>query len=254
MTTGVRLLSVPHVVQGRLMREAETEYRSRDTNSGFVTPRLDLAAIAPRRANAGPAFSLPLDEVLAFLDEVGRKLTLRNPYLRDALTSMRAVSTLSAETLEFCYARLGGYFRRESLEFEIDQEIGRAAIDGWREVRGPNGSINHVRAFPPRVVHILAGNSPDVAAMSIVRGALTKGLHLLKMASNDLFTATAILRVMADIEPDHPVLRSFSAVYWKGGDERIESALYRAQYFDKLVAWGRREECPARVKVCGARL
>jgi hypothetical protein len=29
-----------------------------------------------------------------------------------------------------------------------------------------------------------------------------------------------------------------SAVYWKGGDERIERALYRPQYFDRIVAWG----------------
>ena len=29
-----------------------------------------------------------------------------------------------------------------------------------------------------------------------------------------------------------------SAVYWRGGDERIERMLYRPQYFDKIVAWG----------------
>jgi hypothetical protein len=29
-----------------------------------------------------------------------------------------------------------------------------------------------------------------------------------------------------------------SAVYWRGGDENIENALYRPQYFDKIVAWG----------------
>jgi len=29
-----------------------------------------------------------------------------------------------------------------------------------------------------------------------------------------------------------------SAVYWKGGDERLESTLYRPQYFDRIVAWG----------------
>ena len=29
-----------------------------------------------------------------------------------------------------------------------------------------------------------------------------------------------------------------SAVYWRGGDERIERTLYRPQYFDKIAAWG----------------
>jgi hypothetical protein len=107
-------------------------------------------------------------------------------------------------------------------------------IDGWTEREGGY----RLRAFPPRLVHVMAGNSPMVTALSIVRGALCKGVNLLKMPSNDLFTASAILRTMADIDPDHPVTRSFSTAYWKGGDEKVESVLYRAQYFDKIVVWG----------------
>jgi len=48
----------------------------------------------------------------------------------------------------------------------------------------------------------------------------------------------AMLRTMAEVDPDHPVVRSMSAVYWRGGDARIERTLYRPQYFDKIVAWG----------------
>jgi hypothetical protein len=95
-----------------------------------------------------------------------------------------------------------------------------------------------MRAFPPRLVHILAGNAPGVSVLSIVRGGLVKGVHLLKLPSNDLFTATAVLRTMASVAPKHPLLRSFSAVYWRGGDTAVESHLLRPQFFDKLVAWG----------------
>jgi hypothetical protein len=101
---------------------------------------------------------------------------------------------------------------------------------------GPRSA--RVRAFPPRIAHILAGNAPVVAALSVARGGLTKGVHLLKMPSNDMFTATAILRTMADVDPEHPTTRSFTAVYWRGGDAETESALFRSQYFDKLVVWG----------------
>ena len=97
---------------------------------------------------------------------------------------------------------------------------------------------HRIRAFPPRLIHIVAGNAPGVSAISIIRGALTKGVHLLKLPSNDLFTATAILRAMAAVAPGHPLTRSFSAVYWRGGDEQVESTLFRPQFFDKLVAWG----------------
>jgi hypothetical protein len=63
-------------------------------------------------------------------------------------------------------------------------------------------------------------------------------VHLLKLPSNDLFTGSAILRTMADLAPDHPITRSFTCVYWRGGDQAVEGALFRAQFFDRLVAWG----------------
>jgi len=43
---------------------------------------------------------------------------------------------------------------------------------------------------------------------------------------------------MADIDPNHAMVKSMSAVYWRGGDASVEQVLYRPQYFDKIVAWG----------------
>jgi len=63
-------------------------------------------------------------------------------------------------------------------------------------------------------------------------------VHLIKVPTNDLFTAAAILRTMAQVDPEHPTVRSFSAVYWKGGDTATESAIMRPQFFDKMVVWG----------------
>jgi hypothetical protein len=131
-------------------------------------------------------------------------------------------------------------FGRASMEFQVRAELGGPdVLDGWREVvDAPSGRMHRVRAFPPRLLHVIAGNAPGVAAVSIVRGALVKGLNLIKLPSNDLFTATAILQALAQIAPEHPVTRSFSAAYWRGGDERVEGTLFRPQFFDKLVAWG----------------
>jgi hypothetical protein len=129
-------------------------------------------------------------------------------------------------------------FTREVLEAEIRQSVGTLeVIDGWQRTNRL-GLQTRLLAYPGGLVNIMSGNSPMVADISVMRGALSKGVNLLKMASNDLFTPTAILRTMAEIDPRHPVTRSFSAVYWKGGDARVESILFRPQYFDKLVAWG----------------
>jgi len=58
------------------------------------------------------------------------------------------------------------------------------------------------------------------------------------MSSADPFTMVSVLKTMAEIDRNHPVVRSMSAVYWRGGDELTERTVYRPQYFDRVVAWG----------------
>ncbi|HLY56731.1 MAG TPA: acyl-CoA reductase, partial [Stellaceae bacterium] len=55
---------------------------------------------------------------------------------------------------------------------------------------------------------------------------------------NDPLTATAIARTMIDMAPDHPITRHLSVAYWKGGDARVEDALYQPANVEKIVAWG----------------
>jgi hypothetical protein len=225
--------AVPHVVKGRIDTDAGENY------GGFRTPRIELDDLVWPRHQPGPAFSMPIRDVIDFLVEVGAALDYdTNEFLQEALEHSLAHNTLERRILETTYRSLPFFFNRENLEFQVQQEIGSEAIDGWQEIPRPSGHPGRVRAFPPRLVHVIAGNTPAVAVATIVRGALSKGVNLIKVPANDLFTAAAILRTMSRIDPDHPTLHSFSAVYWKGGDTRIESAIMRPQFFDKLVVWG----------------
>jgi len=229
-------VAVPHVVRGRVHEPYGDDVID---YGGFVTPPLDLDELVWPRAEPGPAFDLPVDDVIGFLVAVGARLDLdTNEHLKHALECSLPFSGLGPRVLAQAYRGLPAVFERSSLEFQVDQEVGRAALDGWAEVVDPNGRVRRVRAFPPRLVHVLAGNTPGVTGITVARGALTKGVHLLKLPSNDLLTGTAILRTMAEVDPEHPVTQSFSCVYWRGGDTAIEGALYRAQFFDRLVAWG----------------
>jgi len=226
---------VCHVLKGDVVFGTEQDY------GRFATPRLDLDALVWSRRNPGPAFDTPLSEIMDVLVALGERLT-RDPdgQLARALDFSVRTSPLPRSVLERSYASLGRIFNRASMEFQVRQELGGAdVLDGWREVQGsPSGRSHRIRAFPPRLIHVIAGNAPGVAALTVLRGALTKGVHLIKLPSNDLFTATAILRALSAVAPGHPVARSFSAAYWRGGDTKVEGLLCRPQFFDKLVAWG----------------
>lgn len=230
-------ISVPHLIRGQCVDPidaAETiDY------GGFTTPALDLDELVWSRDEPLPAGNLSVAEIIEFLAAVGKHLDLdANPHLQRALKQSVDCSSLGPRILAKAYRELPRIFHPSTLWFQVEQEVGRDALDGWKPVTDPDGRVRHIRAFPPRLVHVLAGNSPGVTASTVARGALTKGVHLLKLPSNDLLTGGAILRTMAEVDPNHPVTRSFSCVYWRGGDPEVEGSLFRAQYFDRLVAWG----------------
>jgi len=238
LSNDARLL-IPHVIKGQTQLAAEVEHHSRATHEVVMTPQIDLDSLIWRRQEAGPAFNTPIAEIVDFLAAVSDALDFdRNVYLQEAMEQNARMGTLSARILENSYRDIATFFTREAVTAEAIGSFGTLeALDGWhrRDVRGAQVDM---RAFPPRMVHILAGNAPVVPPITIVRGALSKGVHLLKMPSNDMFTASALLRTMADVDPDHPTTKSFSTAYWRGGDEAIEGHIYRSQYYDKLAVWG----------------
>ena len=106
------------------------------------------------------------------------------------------------------------------------------------------GNKGAVRAFPPRMVHMLAGNAPSGCVASIAQGALVKAVNLFKMPSSDPFTTVAVLRTMAEIDPKHPVVQSMSAVYWQGGDtvDRAHALSAAVLRQDRRLGWRRRDQ------------
>jgi hypothetical protein len=233
-------LYVPHIIAGRIVEDYAQEYSGSADGLPFTTPTIDLDGLFHPRTELPPAYHLSTEEIIEFLVATGERLSLdSNKWLADAVDATAYANPLDRRVLENIYRGITFFFQRETLEFEIEHALGgRDVLDSWKEVVDVTGRTVRVRAFPSRMVHILAGNSPGVAASSITRSALSKSLSVLKLPSNDLFTASAILRTMAEIDPDHPVLRSFSAVYWRGGDADVENFLYRPQFFDKIVVWG----------------
>jgi hypothetical protein len=230
---------VVHIVKGKVVEGAEQEYGS--GNTIFTTPKLSLNDLVWPRNKPGPAFETPIAEILDVLVEAGKWID-RDPdgLVAQSLEIAARTSPLPFPVLQRSYALLSTFFQRDQMEYQIERELGGTDIlDGWREMpTPPSGRSHRVRAYPPRMVHIVAGNAPAAAALTVVWSALSKGVHLIKLPSNDLVTATMLLRALSAVAPGHPTAQSFSAAYWRGGDEKVEGMLFRPQFFDKLAAWG----------------
>jgi hypothetical protein len=240
MTTVDAVVSAPFFQRGELVEGQSATHRSRDLGVTFATPQIALDRVVHPRTEVPPLLNVPLSEIIDFLVETGERIRdPHNPFVQDCIDSMTATHVLPRAVLQGQVIGAAGYLDKRLLQAVVEQNFpDPRALDAWVPKRDFTGRTSFVRAFAPRLIHVLPGNSPGVAVKSIAQGAMVKAINLFKLSSSDPFTTVAILRTMADIDPDHAVVRSMSAVYWRGGDDAVERVLYRPQYFDKIVAWG----------------
>jgi hypothetical protein len=229
-------LPVRHFVRGKLIEGPGTQVPG-PAGRPLAVPPLDLDFLVWPRSRPGPAFDLRVEDAIGFLVDLGRELSLeRNEFLQEVVELLPGVSPFSASMVKGYLELLPRYFERATLETEVRHAIG--AADRWQVYEVGDGAPFAVRACPARLLHIIAGNGPGNAAMAVVRGTLSRSVNLIKLPSNDPFTAIAILRTMSRMAPGHPICESFAAAFWQGGDATVESVLFSSQYFDKIVAWG----------------
>jgi hypothetical protein len=215
-------------------------HRSRDLGVDFATPAIDLNALVHPRTELPPLLNVPVAEIIDFLAEAGqRMLDPSNPYIEACVERMARVSLQPRESIAFQVKMAAEYLDPKVSREIVEQNFpDPKALDEWVPHTDHQGRRSFIRAYPPRLIHVLPGNAPAQGIRSISWSMLCKSVSLFKMASADPFSTVAFLRTMADVDPNHPVVQSMSAVYWRGGDDAVERILYRPQYFDKLVAWG----------------
>ncbi len=180
----------------------------------------------------------PMHDIIDFLAEVGKRLHLNdNPWLQESFALALQAGGLAEPILRGVYDDLPRMFDPKGMFDLIDKSVGVDYLDGWVAADGPHANVR-VRAVGTRQLHITAGNVPVVAALTVVRGALTKSDVLIKAPSNDPLTANAICRSLIDIDASHPVTKHVAVAYWKGGDEEMDKQIVRVSRIDKITAWG----------------
>jgi len=232
---------LPLIARGEVIDDCSVEVRDRSGRT-FWTP--SVAKYLPQVVTRDPGalvdlYSVSLDQIYDYLDELGRRLDLdRNEHWRQAFEVSCFASNLSRPVLEHAYRTIPAQLARGAVRELVESRIGAEYLEGWVPRRLLDGRTIRVRAMGARSLHIIAGNVPLTATMTLVRSAVTRNDAIVKAPSNDPLTMAAIARTMIDMAPHHPLTKHLVVAYWKGGDASVEEKLYHPAHIEKLVAWG----------------
>lgn len=230
------------IIRGEVISDKLVEVGGRGGDLQFLTP--DAHQYLDRLPLGNPnklsdLYKLSFDNIVDYLEMVGSALDIRtNMHLQRA----RDLSYLTAPTtpsiVDASYANIGAYFQPDIVREQAESQIGIRYLEGWVEEQRLGGIRLKTRCFGARTIHIVAGNTPIVSALSIVRNAILRSDAIIKAPSNDPFTALAIAQTMCEVAPDHPVTKHLTVAYWRGGDIDLEKKLYQPHNVEKIIAWG----------------
>lgn len=213
----------------------------------------------------------PLDfaVIARHIDVIGTAMALDGAIVRRALPLAVACSDQPEYFVRLGFSDVRAAFDGSAVGVAVDRELsyggrqGRDFLDGWVEIDAvrPGGMAiaraelggppparpakRRLRAVPTRQLHITAGNSPVVPAVSALRALATKGPVTVKLPSGALVAGAAFALAMWTAAPLHPLIRHASIAYWRGGDERVEAALFHRGAFERIVVWGSRTSVDA---------
>jgi hypothetical protein len=235
-------LIVPTFIRGNTIEQNLIRFGGRGGDASFLSP--DPMTIIDRLPLANPGdlrdlYAITFDEIVDYLVELGTQLNLQtNAYLQEALEHSYAMADQTPPLLQWQYSQLPQLFKRDFIIEAAELPIGIRYLEGWIPTKMTDGRVASVRALGSRALHVVAGNSPVLSGITVLRNAITRSDAIIKAPSNDPLTALAIVRTMQAMAPDHPLTKHISVAYWKGGTNQFEQQLYRPQNLEKVVAWG----------------
>ncbi|WP_245849191.1 acyl-CoA reductase [Mycobacterium palustre] len=234
--------AAPAIIRGQLIDDDLVTFGGRSGTATFRAPdphRLlgSLELSDPSRLRE--VQDLPFSEIVAYLAALGDALTLpRNAHMQEALELSAQFSDMTPPLVRSSFEQLPALFSAAAVSELAETTVGIPYLEGWVPRVMADGRTASVRAFGARTVHIIAGNSPLIAALSIIRNAVGRSDAIIKTPSNDPLTALAIARTMRELDPAHPITRHLSVAYWKGGDTGFEERLFQPAGVEKIIAWG----------------
>ncbi|WP_172794009.1 acyl-CoA reductase [Sporosarcina sp. HYO08] len=184
--------------------------------------------------------SFSVSELVRIIDEViARLLDRDNLYRQKAEELLPIITGFDEEMVRLGLTSQLKTFRKPQLQRFLVEDFGNPLLLDDFQPRAKGG---HSKAIGPGLMtHIWAGNVPALPLWSIVSSLLVKGGSIGKVSSAEPLFAGWVAKMIAEVEPR---LRGcLAVVWWPGGDEEKESALFNAS--DLVFAYGGNEALTA---------
>jgi long-chain-fatty-acyl-CoA reductase len=179
--------------------------------------------------------ALSIDDVTLFFDAVGKNWRAPHSKWRNMVLDLAALTTGYARSIVEWDANMLSVTLDRPKQYDfIETDLGDAALlDEWRASRAV-----HQRVYPKgTIAHIMVGNVPMASLFTLYRSLVTKNVTIAKVPSRDAVTALAFANCIHDTDPDHPVTKALSALYWEPNSEVEDLVLSSV---DVVSAWGQR--------------
>ena len=140
----------------------------------------------------------PIAEIIAAIDHIAQRFLNRDDPLRHA-AALQLASVFSQEMSRTILDRLFHQLTRTQLFHLLEEELGDPFIlDRFRPRRD---TVLFTRAYgPERITHILPGNIPDIAVMSLVFGLLVKSKSMAKISSTAPSLVPLFLQALQQVD------------------------------------------------------
>jgi long-chain-fatty-acyl-CoA reductase len=217
-----RMEKVPFIICGRQKtgENIALEFGHKDNRTKISLPEItdsDIHQIG--KTDTEFLHKLSINDIISFYSKVGELWGSPQYEKREELVDLTSrVTGYSKEMVELGMKQICGILTKEYLEATLQSDLGdKRLMDEW-VTRAE--SVVHCQ---PRgkMLHILAGNVPAVAITSIVGGGLTKNANIIKMSDRDVITASYFAQSFHDVDPEHPVTKTTSVLYWPHTNHEI---------------------------------
>ena len=182
---------------------------------------------------------VPIAHIIDVLDEASRKWLDRTYPLRElALKTIPSITGFSREVVESSIDVEMESSLKEDIWLALCSEIKNPLfLDDFQyspELKG------YSRAFGPElIISIFSENIPALPHLCFMRSALVKASCLGKMATGEPTFAPLYLKTIEEIDPE--MAKSMAVLYWRGGEEEIESLAFNRA--DAVILFGGVETC-----------